>query len=106
MTLRQDKLASSIQKIAGEFINTQARVEGVLITPIKADVSKDLAKSTIYITVFPDDKENHVLNLLKFRRSDFREFFKSHIKLRVIPFFDFKIDLGEKNRQRIEELSE
>jgi len=76
-----------------------------MITPIGANISKDLKNATIYVTIFPENKEEESLEFLKRKRSDFREFFKNQIKIKTIPYFDFEIDTGEKNRQRIEELS-
>jgi len=104
MTLKQDKISSAIKKIAGEFLNLESDRKS-MITPIHADVSKDLKNATIYVTVFPDSNEKVALQFLKTKRTDFRDFFKNHIKLRTLPFFDFKIDTGEKNRQKVEALS-
>ncbi|HJN63016.1 MAG TPA: ribosome-binding factor A [Candidatus Paceibacterota bacterium] len=104
MTLRQDKISSTIKKLAGEFINLESDRES-MITPIGANISKDLKNATIYVTIFPENKEEESLEFLKRKRSDFREFFKNQIKIKTIPYFDFEIDTGEKNRQRIEELS-
>ena len=104
MTLRQDKISSTIKKLAGEFINLESDRES-MITPIGANISKDLKNATIYVTIFPENKEEESLEFLKRKRSDFREFFKNQIKIKTIPSFDFEIDTGEKNRQRIEELS-
>jgi ribosome-binding factor A len=104
MTLRQEKVSSAIKRIAGEYININ-HSNNYMITPIKTDVSKDLEKSTIYVTVFPEEKEYEAIKNLKRKRSDFRDFFKNQIKIKTIPIFDFEIDLGEKNRQRIDDLS-
>jgi hypothetical protein len=35
--------------------------------------------------------------------TDFKKYVKEHMQIHSVPFFDVKIDLGEKNRQRIEE---
>ena len=42
---------------------------------------------------------------LKRKRSDFRDFVKDNARLARIPFFDFEIDKGEKNRRQVEEAS-
>jgi ribosome-binding factor A len=60
--------------------------------------------ATIYFTVFPEDQENTALDFLKRKRTEFKEFVKEKALLGRVPFFDFQIDLGEKNRQRIEEI--
>jgi ribosome-binding factor A len=104
MSRKQEKVISLIMAMASEFINREASKK-VLITVTGADISPNLHDSTIYITVFPEDKEKDSMDFLKRKRSDLREFVRSHSKLRVLPVFDFEIDLGEKNRQRIDELS-
>jgi len=104
MTIRQERVSSAIKRLAGEFLKTEAGKDS-LITPISADISKDLKNATIYVSIFPENQEPNGLKFLKRKRTDFRNFFKNNIKIKTIPFFDFEIDSGEKNRQRIEELS-
>lgn len=76
-----------------------------MITVTDADISKDFKRSTIFFTAFPENKESTALAFLKRKRSDFRDYVKNHTEFRRIPFFEFSIDAGEKNRQKIEELS-
>lgn len=104
MSLRQEKVSSVIRKTAGEFIRSFAG-KNSMITPISAEVSKDLRNATIFVTIFPEAEEERALEFLKRKRSDFRDFFKSQVKMKTIPFFDFRVDMGEKHRQRIDELS-
>ena len=89
MTLRQDKISSTIKKLAGEFINLESDRES-MITPIGANISKDLKNATIYVTIFPENKEEESLEFLKRKRSDFRDFFKNQIKIRNINNVIFK----------------
>ena len=76
-----------------------------LITVTDTNVSKDLKKATIFITVLPDSSEDSALNFAKRKRSDIRGFIRKKLQMRILPFLDFEIDKGEKNRQRIDELS-
>lgn len=104
MTLRQDRVSSLIKNLAGEFLQREAG-KASMITVIKTDISRDLKNATIYFSVFPEDKEVPALDFAKRKRTEFREFFRKRSKLRVVPFFDFEIDLGEKNRQKIDGLT-
>jgi ribosome-binding factor A len=99
-SLRQEKVSSIIRKTAAEFLRLESG-KNSMITPIKAEVSKDLKNSTVFVTVFPETEEEKAMEFLKRRRSDFRDFFKTQVKIKTIPFFDFKVDQGEKYRQRI-----
>jgi len=103
MTERQSKIREEMIKIAGEFISREANRNN-LITVTDASISPDLKQSTIFISVFPNDNEQGALAFLKRHRNDFRSFVKQRISFKVLPFVDFKIDEGEKNRQRIEEI--
>jgi ribosome-binding factor A len=104
MSLKQEKVASLIKVQAGEFIKKESN-RNSLITVTKADVSKDLSNSSIYISVYPEEMEKTALDFLKRKRGEFRNFFKAKVKIRIVPFFDFKIDEGEKNARKIDELS-
>jgi ribosome-binding factor A len=103
MTLRQEKIKEFIKELAAQFLQEESNYTS-LITVINADVSKDLKRSTIFVTVYPESAEESALNFLKRKRKDFKEFAKSKAKMKSIPFFDFEIDKGEKNRQKIDEL--
>ena len=46
-----------------------------------------------------------MLAFAKRKRSEFREYLKKHSALQRLPTVDFEIDYGEKNRQRIDEIS-
>jgi ribosome-binding factor A len=104
MTLRQEKVSSLIKNLAGEFLQREAG-KASMITVTKTDISRDLKNAKVYFSVFPEDKEVAALDFAKRKRTEFREFFRQRSKLRVVPFFDFDIDLGEKSRQKIDGLT-
>ncbi len=76
-----------------------------LITVTSVRLSDDQKEATIFFTVFPEDKEKAVLDFAKRKRSGFKHYVKSKSLLGRLPFFDFEIDLGEKNRQKIDTIS-
>ena len=55
--------------------------------------------------MLPVDKEKAAYDFLKRMRSEFRTYLMGKARMRRIPFFDFEIDGGEKNRQKIDEIS-
>jgi ribosome-binding factor A len=105
MSLKQDKTISVLQELAGEFVNRESSRES-LITITRVDVSRDIRRSAIYFTVLPEDQEERASVFLKRKQGEFREFVKKKSDLRRVPYFEFKLDLGEKSRQRLDELSE
>lgn len=104
MTQRQDKVSDVILHHAGEYIAREAN-RNSLITPTHVTISPDLKRATIYFSVFPTNGEERALAFLKRHRNEFRSFLKKRISFKVLPFVDFKIDEGEKNRQRLDELT-
>ena len=100
---REQKLSEEIRHLAAKFL-TDISNRSSLITITSATVSDDGKYATIFFTVLPEDKETEALALLKRRRSDFKEFVKAESRIGRIPFFDFEIDTGEKNRQNIDRL--
>ena len=104
MTLRQEKVSENIKHLAAEFLQKESS-GGSLITVTNTDISKDLKKATIFITVFPESSEKSALDFAKRKRSDIRNYIRAKLKMKTLPFLDFDIDKGEKNRQRIDELS-
>ena len=103
MTDRQEKVSQLIKKHVAEFLMKENNNTS-LITVTSASVSPDLKKGTILITVLPESKEKPALDFAKRKRGEIREYFKKHMKTKVIPFIDIEIDKGEKNRQKIDEL--
>ena len=105
MNIKDGRLSQIILDLATKFIETESnRVS--LITVTKVELANRGKLATILFTVFPDTEEVAVIEFLKRRRSDFRDFVKAKSRIPRIPFFDFMIDLGEKNRQKIDKLSQ
>src|SRR3989344_7841243 len=100
---RKEKVANQIKELAAEFLGRENNRTS-LITVIHADCSPDLKNATIYITVLPTSKEKAALDFAKRKRPELRDFIKKNLEIKVIPFIDIALDLGEKNRQKIDEL--
>ncbi|OGI85934.1 hypothetical protein A3A01_00840 [Candidatus Nomurabacteria bacterium RIFCSPLOWO2_01_FULL_39_17] len=103
MTNRNEKVTNFIKELGAQFLGRENNRTS-LITVTRAIVSPDLKRATLFITVLPDDKEHDALEFAKRKRGEFREFLKKNMQIKVIPFVDIAIDLGEKNRQKIDEL--
>jgi ribosome-binding factor A len=100
---RQLKVNEELKKVAQDFFQRNSS-GAAMITVTSADVSKDLKKANIYITVLPQEKESSALDFAKRMRSDMRTDIKKRLPIKSIPFVEIEIDEGEKNRQRIESL--
>lgn len=103
MTDRTEKVANLVRELSAVFLNRENN-QTSLVSVTHATVSADLKRGTVYITVLPVDKEHGALEFAKRKRPELREFLKKNMATKTIPFIDIKIDEGEKNRQKIDEL--
>ena len=101
---RDQKLKDIIREAAALFLQKESNYTSIL-TVTDVTLSERSNNATIYFTVLPEDKEKGALDFVKRKRAEFREYFKSRARMRALPFFDFEIDKGEKNRQRIDEIA-
>ena len=104
MTLRQERVSELVKRLSARFLQEESSKQS-LITVTSCDISPDLRKATIFITVLPVESEEFALNFVRRKRRDLREYIKHNTKMKVLPFIDVKIDEGEKNRQKIDELT-
>lgn len=104
MDNKEEKLKSAIKEVAAKFMQMESNGQS-LITITNAEVSKDGKCVNILFTVLPEKKEADALDFSKRKRSEFRDFVKSELRLGRIPTFDFSIDYGEKHRQKIDKIS-
>lgn len=100
----QEKVESQIAKLAGEFLSQEAGPHS-LITVTNVLFNEKTKRAMICITVMPESQENSALAFVKRKSSDFREYVRANSRIGILPVFDFVIDIGEKNRRFIEEVS-
>ncbi|MEI6280402.1 MAG: ribosome-binding factor A [bacterium] len=103
MSDRNQKVTNQIKELAAQFLGRENNRTS-LITVTSATCSPDLKRATIFITVLPSDKERGAIGFVKRKRGEMREFLKKNMPIKIIPFLDVEIDMGEKNRQKIDEL--
>ena len=104
MSHHPEKLSQELQHLAATFLERESNKIS-LITVTRVELSEKQKYATIFISVFPTDKEAGALEFVKRQRTDFIAYLHTHSKIGRVPFITFEIDYGEKNRQRIDELS-
>jgi ribosome-binding factor A len=104
MARRPTQVAESIAHHAADFF-ARAANRASLITVTHADISPNFKNITIFLSVLPEAQESPALAFAKRERSAFRDYLKEHSALHPVPTVDFEIDIGEKNRQRVDELT-
>lgn len=100
---RNEKIIQNIKEISAVFIEKEA-TPASLITLTRVLLSSDGKRATLMISVLPKEKEQAAYGFIKRNLGELREHLKKHLRINPLPFLDVKIDLGEKNRQKIDEL--
>ncbi len=101
---RTMKAAEQLTQHAATYIAMEAGRES-LITPTRTDLSPDRKNATIYVSVFPDTADRIAVEFLMRHKDLFRKYLKETARLGVLPYIKFELDYGERNRQRLDELS-
>ena len=104
-TLKDNKVKEIIRELAAEFFSRESNRQS-LMTVTDVELKSRGSKAIILITVLPEDKEASALEFAQRRLGDFRTYVMSHSRIMRVPYFEVGIDYGEKNRQRIDELSQ
>lgn len=107
MARRPVQVAETLAHLAGEFLAREIvnPAANGLITVTRAELGENFKTVTIFLSVLPQTREDEALKVAKRARSDFRDYVKKHTFLHPVPTVDFEIDYGEKNRQRIDDLT-
>lgn len=105
MSLRDEKAGKELVQLAGEFIAREAGRQ-TLITPTRVEFGNSPRYATIFVSVYPREQEAHALVFLNRNANVFRDYIRSHGRFSILPFVKFVADIGEHNRQRLDELSE
>ena len=101
----QEKYIEALRTAAAEFLAREAN-RNSLITVTRVEMRPDGKHAVIYITVFPETAEAAALAFANRNRGELGQFLLKRTKGMRIPKFEFEIDLGDKNRRRIDELSQ
>lgn len=100
---RNEKIKNMIKEHSALFIEKEAGISS-MITVTRVLLSEDNKRATIMISVLPREKENAAYGFIKRNLGELRKQITKNLRINPIPFLDVKIDEGEKNRQKIDEL--
>lgn len=104
MKHKDEKLLFHLKDLAGDFLSLHSNRTS-LITVTNVILSPNMKQANILLSVLPKDKERVALLFANRLRPEFKEYVKKHSRMRVLPQVTFLPDVGEQNRQRIEEIS-
>src|SRR3989344_1349887 len=104
MSLRHEKMESALREVAAEFMAREAGPQS-LITVTGVRMAEDGNSATILITVLPDTLEGEAVKFANRNRGELGTFLTKRVRGMRAPHLEFMIDRGEKNRQRLDELT-
>ena len=91
-------------RLSAEFVRDNA-TSASLLTVTRVELSPTGKEAKIYFTTMPENEEDTALKFLIRKTPEFKKYIKDESRLGFVPHIDFKIDYGERNRQRLDELS-
>lgn len=104
MTQQQDEKKKEIlRELAAQFFSKESNRQS-LITITGVELGGRGTQATILMTVLPEDKEESALEFAHRQLTDFKKFVMDNSRIARVPFFHVRIDKGEKNRQKLDEI--
>ena len=91
-------MASLIKELAASYIRQETNTNP-LITVTRVSISSNYRVATIFFTTIPDGREADASIFLKRTAGDFRQLVKKKTNLKIIPNFEFAVDVDERHRQ-------
>ena len=104
---RQNRIARLLQKELAEIFQGQTRMmRGVMVSVTRAKVSPDLSVCTAYLSIFPSEKADELLENIQNSEKSIRYELGTRIRnqVRIIPELRFFIDDSLDYIERIDEL--
>ena len=103
--VKREKVGKIIHRMAAEFVRDEAS-KASLLTITRVELSPTGKEAKIYFTTLPESEENTALKFLIRKTPEFKKNIRDKSRIGIVPYVDFKIDYGERNRQRLDELSQ
>jgi ribosome-binding factor A len=102
---KDEKIKEVIRETVSEFLARESNRTS-LITVTGVELSARGSKAKVLITVLPEHQADAAIDFITRRLSDIREYVGNHVRMMRVPFIEVGIDVGEKNRQRIDEIEQ
>ena len=110
---RQERVRSLLKRMVSKFVFENISEKNMNITVTKIEASSNFKNAVVYVIIHPvgvfegpkiKQFEKMGLDKLKKISTPLHKKARETFKMKFIPYFEFKIDEGEKNRERIEDI--
>ncbi|MBX4199124.1 ribosome-binding factor A [Candidatus Parcubacteria bacterium] len=102
--VKREKIEEILRHLAAEFILREA-TSASLITVTRVALSDTAKVANIYFTTLPDSEEDTALKFLQRKAPEFKDYARDNSRVGMLPELRFQIDYGERNRQKLDDLS-
>ena len=100
---KQERFNALLRNIVSSFIRTEIGTRAI-VTVMRVETTGDLQRAKIFISIFPEEKEKEILELLKKKSREFHNYIKSQLRTKFLPIVFFEIDRAAKIERKIEEI--
>lgn len=90
-----------MSELVANFIREEANANP-LITVTRLDIAPNYRNITVFFTTIPESGQDDALIFLMRKGGALRGYVMKHSNLKIVPYFTFEIDFGERNRQLID----
>ncbi|MEI6304942.1 MAG: hypothetical protein WCP09_02915 [Candidatus Taylorbacteria bacterium] len=104
MNQRDTKIKEILRELAASFFSRESNRTS-LITVTDIEIRSHGATAVILATVMPENQEEVAIEFMRRQLTDFKEYVMNNSRIQRIPFFQVALDKGEKNRQRLDEIT-
>ncbi|MBR5905929.1 MAG: 30S ribosome-binding factor RbfA [Bacteroidales bacterium] len=105
---RQLKVARELQRDLAEIIRSKgmAAFDGAMVTVSEVRISPDLSIAKVFVSIFPSDKQERVMEILEENKKAIRGELGRKVasQLRIVPEIDFLLDTTLDYAEHIDEL--
>jgi len=102
--IKREKTGEILHRLAAQFAREEA-TDSSLLTITRVEVSPTGKEAKVFFTTLPESQEDTALKFLIRKTPEFKRYVRDESRLGIIPHINFKIDYGERNRQRLDEIS-
>ena len=103
MDNKDNKLKEMLRELAASFFSRESNRQS-LITITDVYVYAHGSRARILMSVLPPTQEEAALNFAHRQLTDFKRYVMDNSRIGHVPFFEVAIDVGEKNRQKMDEI--
>lgn len=100
----KEQFAEHIAHLAAKFISRESNRTS-LITITRAEINDKKTVCSVFFSVFPEAEEKNAEIFMKRSAGDLRTFLQREEGVFRVPHIEMVLDVGEKHRRKIDELS-